>query len=196
MKKFRNKRNQPALTGPITMATSAIERSLLLLRAYEGERGVAYLLGMVGVFAPTTVALFLIDRQAYLEMGWSQTLLVVGAVGSMATALLMCGIVVQDLAERRQQVPPDERQRLMRSTLVVGPVLALFAQLAGLTIALTSRMAFPSYAYTVLLIAAGVAISQGAGAFCTRLRQRVITLILRWIRTRGGILTRKAVEPK
>lgn len=196
MKKLRNKRPQSALTGALSLPTSAIERSLLLLRAYEGERGVAYLLGVVGVFAPTTVALFLIDRHAYLEMGWSQTLLVVGAVGSMTTALLMCGIVVQDLAERRQPVPADERQRLMRSTLVMGPVLAMFAQFAGLTIALTSRMAFPSYAYTVLLIAAGVAITQGAGAFCTRLRQRVITRILRWIRTRGGILTRKAVEPK
>jgi hypothetical protein len=189
MKKFRKKRHQSALTGPIPLPTSAIERSLLLLRAYEGERGVAYLLGTVGVFAPTTVALFLIDRHAYLEMGWSQTLLVVGAVGSMATALLMCGIVVQDLAERQQPVPSDERQRLMRSTLVIGPVLAMFAQFAGLIIALTSRMVFPSYAYTVLLIAAGVAITQGAGAFCTRLRQRVITLIRRRVRTRGGILT-------
>ena len=94
MKKFRKKRHQSALTGPIPLPTSAIERSLLLLRAYEGERGVANLLGTVGVFAPTTVALFLIDHHAYLEMGWSQTLLVVGAVGSMATALLMCGIVV------------------------------------------------------------------------------------------------------
>ena len=197
MKNFRKKRSQPALTGPITTATSAIERSLLLLRAYEGERGVAYLLGMVGVFAPTTVALFLIDRQAYLEMGWSQTLLVVGAVGSMATALLMCGIVVQELAERRQPVPSDERQRLMRSTLVLGPVLAMFAQFAGLTIALTSRMAFPSYAYTVLLIAAGVAITQCAGAFCMRLRlrKRVITLIRRWVSARGGLITRKALGP-
>ena len=50
--------------------TNWAERKLVYLRAYEGERGVAYLLGAVGVFATTTAALFLIDQPAYLEMGW------------------------------------------------------------------------------------------------------------------------------
>jgi hypothetical protein len=173
-------------------STSAIERNLFLLQAYEGERGVAYLLGMVGVFAPTTVALFLIDRPAYLEMGWAQTLLVVGAVGGMATALLMCGIVVQELVESKQPVSADERRRLMRSTLVAGPVLAMVAQFAGLTIALSSRMAFPSYAYTALVIAAGVAVAQALGAVVTRLRRRLATAVRCWARALSARLGRES----
>ena len=186
-KKYPNARGPALATG----STSTIERNLFLLQAYEGERGVAYLLGLVGVFAPTTVALFLIDRPAYLEMGWAQTLLVVGAVGGMATALLMCGIVVQELVESKQPVPAHERRRLMRSTLVAGPILAMVAQFAGLTIAVTSRMAFPSYAYTVLVIAAGVAFAQGLGAVVTRLRRRLVTAVRGWARTLSARLRRK-----
>ena len=119
MKKSRHSNRQVSVAGNASVPTWA-ERKLMLLRAYEGERGVAYVLGAVGVFAPTTVALFLIDRAAYLEMGWSQSLLVVGAVGGMVTAMLMCGLVIQAFAERGTPVPADERQRLMRDALVCG----------------------------------------------------------------------------
>jgi hypothetical protein len=44
-------------------------------------------------------------------------------------------------------------------------------------------MAFPSYAYTVLLIAAGFATTQGAWAFLTRVRQNLVGRLRRWIRT-------------
>lgn len=184
MKKSRQCHRRALVTANATMPTTSAEHKLILLQAYEGERGVAYLLGAVGVFAPTTVTLFVIDRPAYLEMGWSQSLLVVGAVGGMVTALLMCGLVIQAVSQRRKPLPADERQRLMRNALVCGPVLAMFAQFAGLTIALTSRMAFPSYAYTVLLIAAGFVTTQGAWAFLTRMRQKLVGGLRRWIRKR------------
>jgi hypothetical protein len=131
MKKSRHYNRRAPVAANATAPTTSAEHKLILLQAYEGERGVAYLLGAVGVFAPTTVALFLIDRTAYLEMGWSQSLLVVGAVGGMVTALLMCGLVIQAVAERRKPVPADQRQRLMRNMLVCGPVLAMLAQFAG-----------------------------------------------------------------
>lgn len=183
MKKSRHSNRQVAVADNTLAPTTWAGRKLMFLRAYEGERGVAYLLGAVGVFAPTTVALFLIDRPAYLEMGWIQSLLVVGAVGGMVTAMLMCGLVIQAVAERRTPFPADERQRLMRDALVGGPVLAMFAQFGGLTIALTSRMAFPSYAYTVLLIAVGFATTQGAWALLTRALQNLVARIRHWVRT-------------
>ncbi|MBW8367175.1 MAG: hypothetical protein K0M70_04870 [Arenimonas sp.] len=184
MKKSRQCHRRAPVAANATMPTTSAEHRLILLQAYEGERGVAYLLGAVGVFAPTTVTLFVIDRPAYLAMGWSQSLLVVGAVGGMVTALLMCGLVIQAVSQRHKPLPADERQRLMLNALVCGPVLAMFAQFAGLTIALTSSMAFPSYAYTVLLIAAGFATTQGAWAFLTRMRQNLVGGLRRWIRTR------------
>ncbi|AOY69461.1 hypothetical protein QYG06_18005 [Xanthomonas euvesicatoria] len=177
MKSSRHSNRHVSVADNTSAPTTWVERKLMFLQAYKGECGVAYLLGVLGVFAPTTVALFIIDRPAYLAMGWSQSLLVVGAVGGMVTALLMCGLVIQAVAERRTPASAYERQRLMRDTLVCGSVMAMFAQFAGLTVALTSRMDIPSYAYTVLLIAVGYATAQGASALLTRARQKVLARI-------------------
>lgn len=130
------------------------------LRAYEGGRGVAYLLAIVGVFAPSVLAMYMLTPQEFNSRDWMLSLILAGAIGGTVSAILMAAEIVRWTLDHAGKVPRPTRKdktELMLSALMVGPVLALVAQGFGFGMSLRSPQVpgLNVYIFWACVIAAG-----------------------------------------
>lgn len=101
------------------------------LRAYEGGRGVAYLLAIVGAFAPSILAMYMFTPQEFNARDWMLTLILAGAIGGTASAIFVSAEIIRWALDQTGRVPRPSRKEkteTMLSALMLGPVMALAAQ--------------------------------------------------------------------
>lgn len=130
------------------------------LKDYEGGRGVAYLLAIVGMIAPTMLALFLIAQPLFLTMEWIKLLLLCASVGGLCIAVCVSGALFEKALEAHGKgltpVSVELRAEIMKGGLIFGSVQALLAQLFALVIAVSAGASFAVFLRAICLIVLGL----------------------------------------
>lgn len=101
------------------------------LRAYEGGRGVAYLLAIVGAFAPSVLAMYMLTPQEFASRDWMLSLILAGAIGGTVSAAFVSAEILRWVLEQTGKPSrPNRKEKTdaMLSALMLGPVQALAAQ--------------------------------------------------------------------
>lgn len=130
------------------------------LRAYEGGRGVAYLLAIVGAFAPSILTMYMLTPQEFNSRDWMLSLVLAGAIGGTVSAIFVSAEIVRwalDQAGKAPRPTRKEKTETMLSALMLGPVLALAAQGFAFWMSIRSPqvLGLNAYIFWSCLIAAG-----------------------------------------
>lgn len=111
------------------------------LRDFENERGVAYVLAIVSIFAPGVLASFWLDSTGFESRPWVLTVILAGAVGGISNGISIVGSVVEGVIESKKtkagRVTDSARKDVMVGSLALGPTVALVAQ--GTALVLVSK---------------------------------------------------------
>lgn len=101
------------------------------LRAYEGGRGVAYLLAIVGAFAPSVLAMYMLTPQEFSSRDWMLSLILAGAIGGTVSAVFVSAEILRWVLEQTGKMSRPgrkEKTEVMLTALMLGPVQALASQ--------------------------------------------------------------------
>lgn len=130
------------------------------LRAYEGGRGVAYLLAIVGAFAPSILAMYMLTPQECNSTDWMLSLILAGAIGGTVSAIFVSAEIVRCALDRAGHFPRPTREtktETMLTALMLGPVMALAAQAFAFWMSFRSTQVrgLNAYIFWSCIIAAG-----------------------------------------
>jgi hypothetical protein len=130
------------------------------LRDYEGPRGVAYLVGLVGAIAPSMIALFWLDPTLFAKLDWLRSLLLCASIGGFSTVLAVV-FTTPFLAESgKRPAPVEEVRRASRFGLAFGSAMAFMGQALALSYCTRLGQSFKTYVsgaiWLTLLITVGV----------------------------------------
>ena len=121
------------------------------LRAYEGPRGLAYLLIICSALGPSAGALYLLDSAQFLSMDWPQLLILVGTAGGLALLLGQLTCLCVDMALPRDKT--DEGRLLsLQIMLGIGGGYSLAVQLGVLAWVSAGGGSFRQYFQTTLWV--------------------------------------------
>lgn len=128
------------------------------LRAYEGERGVAYLFAIVGIFAPTILALYLLAPSEFITTDWPKLILFSAAVGGMLTAMGVLATAMQLLTGAMVAGEEGTREvvnKQMLHALTLGSIYALFFGSFTLGFCILTSRNFREFVLTALAVGSG-----------------------------------------
>ena len=116
------------------------------LRAYEGERGVGYVMVISSGVAPSLLALYWLDESRFLTMGWALVVLLSLAIGALLILPTFVGtILVEEVLRTRLSSTRRQRNQSLMVGLVVGSAIALVTQLAALGYTSYNGQTFKNY---------------------------------------------------
>ena len=141
------------------------------LRDYEGGRGVAYLLAIVGAIAPTIIAMFLLSPSEFEDIDWTMLVLLSAAVGGMTTAICVLARafhVVTDAMIEGAEGTQKYVNKLMLDSLTFGSIIAFMVGAVVLAYTAFTGMKFREFVCLSLL---------GAGLY---LAYSFLSAVIRW----------------